>query len=134
MPRKTKLANPNPRPPGGRRSRQKGDRAERGLVKLLQLAGVQALRTPSSGAIRSTRFGGGYDVLATIFDRELKLELKHHAAGFQRLYRWLEPVDILVVKCDYGEALAVLPISLLLDFAKGKVPPELEVKVSEEKT
>jgi hypothetical protein len=82
---------------------------------------VQALRTPSSGAIRSQRFGGGYDVLATLFDRELKLELKHHAAGFQRLYRWLAPVDILIVRCDHGEPLAVLPINRLLEFAKGKM-------------
>ena len=135
MPRKPKLESkplPAAKPRGGRRSRQKGDRAERGLVKMLQQAGVQALRTPSSGAIRSPRFGGGFDVLATIFDRELKLELKHHGAGFQRLYRWLEPVDILIVKCDYGEPLAVLPINLLLDFARGKMSSgtELNVKVS----
>jgi hypothetical protein len=108
----------NPKRRGGRRSRQKGDRAERGLVKLLQLAGVAAERTPLSGAVRSTRFGGGYDVSIPLFGRELKSEVKHHANGFARLYKWLAPVDILIVRADHSEPLAVMPLKFLLEVAK----------------
>ncbi len=124
MPRKPKLAKAvkAPRPRGGRRSRQKGDRNERGLVKMLQLAGINALRTPLSGAVRSSRFGGGYDVHIPLFGRELRSELKHHANGFQRLYKWLAPVDILVVRADHSEPLVVLPLKLMLDIARGHPP------------
>jgi hypothetical protein len=106
------------KPRGGRRSRQKGDRAERGLVKLLQLAGVAAERTPMSGAVRSSRFGGGYDLSIPLFGRELKSEVKHHANGFARLYKWLAPVDILIVRADHSEPLVVMPLKLVLEVAK----------------
>jgi hypothetical protein len=103
---------------GGRRGKQKGDRNERGLVKMLQLAGVAALRTPMSGATRSARFGGGYDLHIPLFGRELKAECKHHANGFQRLYKWLEPVDLLVVRCDHGKPLVVVTLDFMLELAK----------------
>jgi hypothetical protein len=107
---------------GGRRSRQKGDRAERSLVKMLQLAGVAAERTPMSGAVRSSRFGGGYDVHVPLFGRDMRSEVKHHANGFQRLYRWLAPVDILILRADHSEPLVVLPLKLMLEIAKNKAP------------
>jgi hypothetical protein len=103
---------------GGRRGKQKGDRNERNLVKMLQLAGVAAQRTPMSGAVRSSRFGGGYDLHVPLFGRELKAECKHHANGFQRLYRWLEPVDLLVVRCDHGKPLVVVTLDFMLELAK----------------
>ena len=104
--------------PGGRASKLKGDRAERELVKLLQLAGVAAERTPMSGATRSSRFGGGYDLHVPIFGREWKAESKHHATGFARLYKWLKPVDILIVRADYKEPLVVLPLKTLVEIAQ----------------
>jgi hypothetical protein len=87
-------------------------------VKALQLAGIAAERTPLSGALRSSRFGGGYDVRVPLFGRELKSECKHHANGFQRLYKWLEPVDILVVRCDHGKPLVVMTLDFMLELAK----------------
>lgn len=103
---------------GGRRSKLKGNRNERGLVKALQLAGVAAERTPLSGALKSARFGGGYDVRIPLFGRELKSECKHYANGFQRLYKWLAPVDIVVVRCDHGKPLVVMTLDLMLELAK----------------
>ena len=89
---------------------------------MLQLAGVAAVRTPMSGAVRSSRFGGGYDLHVPLFGRELRGEVKHHAKSFQRLYRWLAPVDILIVRADHSEPLVVLPLKLMLDIAKGHEP------------
>jgi len=45
------------KPRGGRRSRQKGDRFERAIVRLLQAAGLGAERRPLSGSAG----GGGRD-------------------------------------------------------------------------
>jgi hypothetical protein len=89
---------------------------------MLQLAGVSALRTPMSGAVRSSRFGGGYDLHVPLFGRELKSEVKHHANGFARLYKWLAPVDILIVRADHSEPLVVLPLKLMLEVAKDASP------------
>lgn len=80
-----------------------------------------------SGAVRSSRFGGGYDLHIPLFGRELRCENKHHANGFARLYKWLEPVDILIVRCDHGKPLAVLPLDTLLSFAKGEVAAVVEI-------
>lgn len=102
----------------GNRSRLKGYRAERGLVKFLQAAGLEAERAPLSGALRGARFGGGFDVhVAQLFGRQFKLEVKHHANGFRRLYKWLEPVDMLIVRSNYSKPLAVVPLELLLQLA-----------------
>ena len=101
---------------GGRASKQKGNRGERHIVNLLREAGLVANRLPLSGAMRGKY--GGCDVTAVLFDREHRLEIKHHANGFQRLYAWLKPVDMLVVRCDHGEPLVVLPLQTLIELAK----------------
>jgi hypothetical protein len=100
---------------GGRAAKLKGNRAERNLVKTLQLAGIAAERTPLSGAVRSSRFGGGYDVRIPFGNQAMRAEVKHHANGFRRLYKWLQPVDIVVVKADYSEPLAILPLKRLME-------------------
>src|SRR6266481_5922267 len=102
----------------GRKHRQKGDRHERWLVNLLQEAGFAAERTPCSGAKRGSRFGGGYDVTWPLVGRDFMLEAKHHGNGFQRIYRWLDPVDMLIVKADFSADIAILRLSTLIDIAK----------------
>ena len=101
---------------GGRASRQKGDRHERNLVRLLQIAGIAAERTPLSGAARG-RFGG-YDLSVPLLSRDMRVEAKHHARAFQRLYRWLDNVDFLIVKADRSEPLVVVPLRLAIEIAK----------------
>ncbi len=102
----------------GRKHRQKGDRHERSLVNLLKEAGFAAERTPSSGAKKGSRFGGGYDVTWPLIGRDFMLEAKHHGNGFTRVYRWLAPVNMLILKADSSPDLAVLPLSLLIEIAQ----------------
>lgn len=103
---------------GGRASKQKGSRNERDLVKLLLSHGFAAARTPLSGALRQVRYGGGADVEATMFGRMHRIECKHHAVGFLKLYKWLVGVDLLVVRADRAEPLVVMPMSKLIEIAK----------------
>src|SRR3974377_2170075 len=97
---------------GGRTSRRKGDRAERLLVKQFQDVGIAASRVPVSGAAPGEF--GGYDISIPFLDRKARIEVKHHGNGFQRLYRWLAPVDMLLVRCDRADPLVVLPFKTLV--------------------
>jgi Holliday junction resolvase len=93
----------------GRRSRDKGNRAERALVRVLQDHGFAAERVPLSGAARG-RFGG--DVSVPLLSRDMRVGVKCRADGFRELYRWLDGADLLVVKADRAEALVVLPLKV----------------------
>ena len=104
--------------PGGRSPGQKGSRFERELVHKFTDAGIVSNRVPSSGAAPG-KFGG-YDLEVQALGRELKLEAKHHAVGFQRLYDWLQPVDMLVVRADHSEPLVVLPWGLAMELFGGR--------------
>jgi Holliday junction resolvase len=90
---------------GGRFSRDKGNRTERGIVTTLQNAGFAAERVPLSGATRG-RFGG--DISVPVLGVDKRIEVKSRATGFTQIYRWLEGVDYLVVKSDRREPLCVL--------------------------
>lgn len=100
----------------GRAPRQKGDRAERDLVKRLQAAGLDAKRVPLSGSAK------GYpgDVAVRLGDRELCLEVKSRA-DFKTLYGWLEHRDALVLKADRKDPLVVLKLSDALTLLEGKL-------------
>ena len=100
---------------GGCAPRQKGNRAERHLICLLQDAGHAAERRPLSGAA-----GGSYigDATVPLLGRDLVIEVKCRAAGFTRLYEWLERRDLLVLKNDRKEFLVVLPLRMALEVAR----------------
>ena len=97
---------------GGRASRQKGNRFERQLVRLLQDHAFGAERVPLSGSA-----GGSYtgDFTVPLLGRDLRVEAKARATGFATLYGWLEGRDALVVKADRKPPLVVLPLSLALE-------------------
>jgi hypothetical protein len=99
---------------GGRASRDKGNRLERAIVKLLQDRGLGAERVPLSGSA-----GGSYsgDLTVPILGRDLVVETKARANGFARLYSWLEDRDVLIVKADRRDALVVLPLHLAAEIA-----------------
>jgi Holliday junction resolvase len=99
---------------GGRASRQKGDRFERAIVRLLQDHGLGAERVPLSGSA-----GGSYagDLTVPILGRDLVVEAKARANGFARLYSWLEDRDVLIVKADRRDAIVVLPLRLAAEIA-----------------
>jgi Holliday junction resolvase len=93
----------------GRRSRNKGNRAERAIVKLLQDRGFAAERVPLSGSA-----GGSYvsDITVPVLNIDRTVEVKCRANGFRELYRWLVDRDILIVKADRAEPLVILPLKL----------------------
>lgn len=99
---------------GGRASRQKGDRVERQLVRLLQEAGFAAERVPLSGSA-----GGSYtgDLTVPLLGRDLCVEAKARGNGFRELYNWLEGRDLLIVKADRKEPLVVVPLRVAIEIA-----------------
>ena len=99
---------------GGRASRDKGNRAERAIVKFLQERGFAAERVPLSGAA-----GGSYigDLTVPILGADRIVEVKVRADGFRELYRWLEARDILIVRADRSEPLVVVPLGLAAEIA-----------------
>lgn len=109
-----KSQQPEPRKSGGRASRQKGNRAERALVRALQERGFAAERVPLSGSA-----GGKYcgDFTVPILGRDRVVEVKVRATGFAQLYSWLAGRDVLVVRADRREPLVVLPLALAIEVA-----------------
>ena len=99
---------------GGRRSRDKGNRAERAIVKFLQERGFAAERVPLSGSA-----GGSYkgDLTVPLLGVDRVAEVKVRAKGFQQLYGWLVDRDILIVRADRSEPLVILPLKLAAEIA-----------------
>ncbi len=99
---------------GGKASRQKGNRAERAIVKFLQERGFAAERVPLSGSA-----GGSYlgDLTVPVLGIDRLIEVKCRADGFHELYRWLVDRDILIVRADRSEPLVVLPLKLAAEVA-----------------
>ena len=99
---------------GGKASRQKGDRAERAIVRYLQDCGFAAERVPLSGSA-----GGSYvgDLKVQVVGVDRVVEVKCRAGGFRELYRWLIDRDILIVRADRSEPLVVLPLKLAAEIA-----------------
>jgi len=103
-----------PKPSGGRSPRQKGNRAERAVVKFLQARGLAAERVPLSGSA-----GGSYagDITLPLLGADRVVEVKCRANGFRELYAWLADRDNLIVKADRAEPLVILRLSLAVDIA-----------------
>jgi hypothetical protein len=99
---------------GGRRARDKGNRAERALVAVLRAGGFAAERVPLSGAA-----GGRYcgDVSVPLLGVDRTVEVKVRANGFGELYRWLDDSDLLVVRADRRAPLVVLPLRFAIEIA-----------------
>lgn len=98
----------------GRRSRDKGARGERAIVKYLQSYGFAAERVPLSGSA-----GGSYtgDATVPLLNQDRRIEVKCRANGFATLYTWLEGRDMLVVRADRREPLVILPLRLATEIA-----------------
>jgi hypothetical protein len=99
---------------GGSASRQKGNRAERAIVKFLQERGFAAERIPLSGSA-----GGSYvgDLTVPILEVDRCIEVKCRADGFRELYKWLQDRDILILRADRSEPLVVFPLKLAAEIA-----------------
>lgn len=101
---------------GGRRSRDKGNRAERTIVNTFIDAGIAAERVPLSGSV-----GGSYsgDLKFEALGQQWLGESKCRAGGFRQLYQWLAPVRALFVKSDRNEVLVVVRLSDFIRIVKG---------------
>ncbi|MHC2273543.1 Holliday junction resolvase [Bradyrhizobium diazoefficiens] len=110
---------------GGRASRDKGNRAERAIVKFLQDRGFAAERVPLSGSA-----GGSYlgDVTIPVLDVDRVAEVKCRANGFRELYRWLEARDLLIIRADRSEPLVVLPLKLAAEIASAADKNKLRIE------
>jgi Holliday junction resolvase len=106
---------------GGKRSREKGTRAERLVVDLMQASGFSAERIPLSGSAGG-KFSG--DVTMPLLGIDRRVEVKSRATGFATLNRWLTDNFALVVKADRREPLVILRLRDALEIAaaaeKGK--------------
>ena len=100
---------------GGRRSRDKGNRAERALVRFLQDQGFAAERVPLSGAA-----GGKYvgDLSVPLLGIDRTVEVKVRRTGFRQLYHWLADRDFLIVRADRLQPLVVIPLRLAIEIAE----------------
>ncbi|MGY3409150.1 hypothetical protein ACVWZV_005263 [Bradyrhizobium sp. GM5.1] len=110
---------------GGRKSRDKGNRAERAIVKFLQGFGFAAERVPLSGSA-----GGSYvgDLTVPILDVGRVVEVKVRARGFGQLYDWLIDRDILIVRADRSEPLVILPLKLAAEIASAADKNKLRIE------
>jgi hypothetical protein len=93
-------------------SRRKGARIELDVLHELQDAGLTCEKL--SYAWKKT-----HDLRLTMLGRnDNKMEVKCRANGFATIYKWLKPVDLLILRRDRSEALAVMPISTLIKLIK----------------
>jgi hypothetical protein len=95
-----------------RASRDKGARIEREIVALHAGLGVKAERVPLSGATRYQ--GNGADIDVYFFGVDAaplvgEVKARGNGAGFATLERWLGDGDILFLRRDRAEPIAVLP-------------------------
>jgi hypothetical protein len=98
---------------GGRSPKHKGTRVERELVQVLFEHGLVCARVPLSGAVGGTWLG---DIHLELLNRTLRVEVKARAC-FATLHRWLSKADLLLLKADRLEPVAVLPLLLLAELA-----------------
>lgn len=95
----------------GRAPRDKGNRAERAVVKILREVGLTVQRVPLSGSAGG-RFTGDISI-NTPWGDEIRCEVKCRSKTFKsftQLYEWLKPVDVLIIKQDRCEPLVIMPI------------------------
>jgi Holliday junction resolvase len=98
----------------GRRCRDKGNRTERAIARLLQAHGLEA--TKISGMYKP-----GADINMLLLGVDRTVEVKCRAEGFRELYSWLNGRDFLIVKADRQEPLVVLRLGLAAEIAKRTV-------------
>jgi hypothetical protein len=98
---------------GGRAPARKGTRVERELVDLLCELGLPCARVPLSGAVGGAWSG---DIDLKLFDCTNKIQVKARRE-FRTLHQWLAGADLLLLKADRCDPIAVLPIRLFAELA-----------------
>ena len=95
----------------GRRSRDEGARTERAMAEVQRANGFAAAKI-------SRAYQPGHDIVLSLSGRDLCVEVKARAGGFQELYSWLSGRDLLIMKADRQEPLVILRLSLAAEIAK----------------
>src|SRR5262245_12246205 len=98
----------------GRHSRSKGACIERSIVNTLLARGIAATCVPLSAACGG-RFAG--DIVLPLTGRDLCVEVQCRGQDFRELYSWLDGRDVLIVKADRREPLAVVRLSLAAEIS-----------------
>jgi hypothetical protein len=97
---------------GGPVPKRKGTHVERELVNQLVELGLPCFRVPLSGAAGGQWSG---DIHVPLLGRTRRVEVKARGDGFRHLYSWLDNFDLLIVKADRRNPLAVLPLALMVE-------------------
>lgn len=88
------------------RSKQKGDRDERGLCDAARAVGLEARRVPLSGAAEGFK---GDVYITDARGKRWTAECKCRANSFKQIYSWMAPhVDVLTLKADRQPRLVVM--------------------------
>src|SRR5215831_11339990 len=95
----------------GRRCRDKSNRIERAIVRVLQAQGIAA---PKIDGI----YNPGTDISMSFLGSDTTIEVKRRATGFAQLYDWLNDRDVLIGKADRQEPSVVLRTSLAAEIAR----------------
>jgi hypothetical protein len=95
----------------GRRSRDKGTRTERAIVRLLQGAATKV----------SGMYKPGGDINVPLLGVDGAVEVKCRAAGFSQVYNWLNQRGVLIVRADRQEPWIVLRVSLATEIARAAI-------------
>jgi Holliday junction resolvase len=96
---------------GGRHSRDKGNRIERAIVRLLQEHGFAAEKI-------SGMYKPGSDLSIPLLGVDRLVEVKCRGDGFRQLYAWLDDRDFLIVRADRKEPLVVVPLRFAIEVAR----------------
>jgi Holliday junction resolvase len=109
----------------GAMQRRKGGRIEREIVNLHKEEGVHAERVPLSGATHHNGAGHDVDVYPWGTQRApLCCEVKGRGTGggFKTIETWLADNDVLFLRRDNTEPLAVMPWRVYLRLIRRTVP------------
>jgi hypothetical protein len=96
---------------GGKRSRDKGGRRERGVTAALQDAGFAAEKI-------SGMYKAGADISMPLLGRDRNVEVKSRAAGFKQIRDWLVDRYALVTWVDREEPLVCLRLRDAVEIAR----------------
>jgi Holliday junction resolvase len=101
----------------GKKSRDKGGREEREIVKIIKSYGFPAKRVPLSGA--AIGFKGDIHAEFPLGSGDTIIESKVRKDGFKQIYKWLTGNDMLVIRADREKHLIVMPLEDYLDDLRG---------------
>lgn len=105
----------------GRANRNKGARVEREIVAAFAAAGIDAEKVPLSGMNQSRRFAD--DVVAhdpKLGDLRIEVKARKDGQGFLTLEGWKGNADILLLKRNNRQPMAVIDFELLVKLMGGE--------------